>query len=252
MQRRTESLDQRCLARLRKTDSRATTRTQVPTAVLAAAVAVLSISPDCRADRLYGYADEHGVFNFSDVPSTPRHRLILEIRPTRAASGLVATRKPETIRHHDPGRLSALIHDVARQSRVEPALIEAVALVESNFDQHARSPKGAMGLMQLMPATAARFGISDPFDPHQNLLGGARYLRELIDRFDSLPLALAAYNAGARAVERHGYTIPPFDETVAYVPRVLNHYDVFRQAPMIGAVEKPPPTKFPRPKATCC
>ncbi len=117
-----------------------------------------------------------------------------------------------------------LIHDAARRARVDPALIEAVALIESGFNERARSPKGALGLMQLMPATATRFGVTDPFDPRQNLLGGARYLRELIDRFEALPLALAAYNAGEGAVGRYNNSIPPYAETVKYVPAVLGQY----------------------------
>lgn len=197
-------------------------------ALFAATLAVLITGAECRADRLYGYADERGVFNFSDAPSDPRHRLFLDLRPPGAEPRLAATRRIETVPRRSPGQLSPLIHDAARLSGVDPALIEAVAYVESNFAQRARSPKGAMGLMQLMPATAMRFGVGDPFDPQQNLLGGARYLRELLDRFDSLPLALAAYNAGEGAVVRHGNAIPPFAETSRYVPTVLGHYKRLR------------------------
>lgn len=193
-------------------------------ALIACTALALGGAGPCRADRLYGFADEQGVFNFSDAPSDPRHRVILEVRPPRLIPG--STRAPSrvTSMRRSPEHLTPLIHDAANKNRVDPALIEAVAFVESRFEERARSPKGALGLMQLMPATATRFGVNDPFDARQNLAGGARYLRELLDRFDSLPLALAAYNAGAEAVQRHGGNLPPYAETLAYVPKVLERY----------------------------
>jgi soluble lytic murein transglycosylase-like protein len=100
-----------------------------------------------------------------------------------------------------------------------------VIAVESGFNSRALSKAGAVGLMQLMPATALRFGVSDPYDPLQNVRAGAQYLRFLIDRFgNDLSLALAAYNAGEQAVDRNGGQIPPYSETQAYVPRVLKIY----------------------------
>ena len=194
------------------------------TALAACAVLTFCAASPCRADRLYGYADEHGVFNFSDAPSDPRHRLILEVSPSRPAPGSVGARAKAASVRRSPDQLTPLIHDAARRHRLDPALIEAVAFVESRFDERARSPKGALGLMQLMPATATRFGVSDPLDARQNLAGGAQYLRELLDRFASLPLALAAYNAGEGAVERYGGSVPPYAETMMYVPRVLERY----------------------------
>jgi soluble lytic murein transglycosylase-like protein len=115
-----------------------------------------------------------------------------------------------------------LIHKVAQEASLSPYLLQAVIAVESGFDARAVSNKGALGLMQLMPQTAQRFGVRDPFDPAQNLAGGAAYLKSLLQRFDgNLELALAAYNAGEAAVIKAGYRIPPFAETRAYVPRVL-------------------------------
>jgi len=161
---------------------------------------------------------------FSDAPSDPRHE------PCSPQIGHAWFRAdPGSVRATRAGaELVKLIHDAARRARVDPALIEAVALIESGFNERARSPKGALGLMQLMPATATRFGVTDPFDPRQNLLGGARYLRELIDRFEALPLALAAYNAGEGAVGRYNNSIPPYAETVKYVPAVLGQYSRIR------------------------
>ncbi len=120
-------------------------------------------------------------------------------------------------------RYRAQIHEIARAHRLHPDLLDAVIMVESAYEPDAVSAKGAMGLMQLMPDTAARFQVSEPFDPAQNLHGGARYLRWLMDKFDGeLSLVLAAYNAGEGAVQRYGNRIPPFPETRAYVARVLD------------------------------
>lgn len=118
------------------------------------------------------------------------------------------------------------LRKIAGAHRLAPELLDAIIVVESGYHPDAVSPKGAMGLMQLMPDTAKRFEVEDPFDPAENMRGGARYLRWLMDRFDGeLKLALAAYNAGEGAVERHGNQIPPYQETQGYVVRVLNLYD---------------------------
>ncbi len=117
-----------------------------------------------------------------------------------------------------------LIEEVARRHDVAPHLVRAVIKVESNFQPQARSPKGAVGLMQVMPATGRRFGAADLRDPRSNLSAGTQYLRWLLNRFDEdLTLALAAYNAGEGAVERYGRRIPPFAETQGYVGKVLAH-----------------------------
>lgn len=110
----------------------------------------------------------------------------------------------------------------ARDSGLAPDLIRAVAWQESRFNPRARSPAGAMGIMQLMPGTARQLGVTDPYDPVQNMRAGAIWLRHELDRFDaSLPLALAAYNAGEGAVVRHG-GVPPYRETQAYVRAILS------------------------------
>lgn len=189
----------------------------------ALACLALTVAHGAGAANLYGFEDEDGVAHFGDAPSDRRYRLIL--RDTSSAPRLPqASLRPSLRPLSKPAHLDPLIGEAARNARVDPALIEAVVRVESGFDSAARSPKGAQGLMQLMPATARRYGVGDPFDPAQNLLGGARYLRDLLDRFTTLPLALAAYNAGENAVERYGKAIPPYAETEAYVPRVLGHY----------------------------
>ena len=120
--------------------------------------------------------------------------------------------------------LRSLAEAAARRHGLDPALVLAVVAVESAFRADAVSPKGAQGLMQLMPATATSLGVADPFDPEQNLEGGSRHLGELIAQYDGdLTRALAAYNAGASAVSRHG-GVPPYRETREYVKRVLRRY----------------------------
>jgi soluble lytic murein transglycosylase-like protein len=120
--------------------------------------------------------------------------------------------------------LQALAADVARRHGLDPALVLAVASVESGFEPNAVSPKGALGLMQLMPATASSLGVTDAFDPETNLEGGSRYLAELIALYrGDLTKVLAAYNAGPGAVKRHG-GVPPYQETRAYVKKVLERY----------------------------
>ncbi|MEW5768007.1 MAG: lytic transglycosylase domain-containing protein [bacterium] len=119
---------------------------------------------------------------------------------------------------------SSLINTYAQKYNLDSALIEAVINTESDFNPEAVSPKGALGLMQLMPATVRELGVTNPFDPAQNIEGGTRYLRSLLDEFKGdLPLALAAYNAGAKTVKEQG-GIPPFKETQDYVKKVLGDY----------------------------
>lgn len=118
-----------------------------------------------------------------------------------------------------------VISNAAHANQLDPALLHAVIKAESGYQPRAVSPRGATGLMQLMPATARQLGVSNMYDPEQNVMAGARYLSQLQREFNGdIRLALAAYNAGPATVKRHGNAIPPFAETQAYVPRVLQAY----------------------------
>lgn len=138
--------------------------------------------------------------------------------PSAGAEGPIALRPGEVF---DRAALRGLAARVARRHRLSEPLVQAVIEVESRYDAFAVSPRGAMGLMQLMPGTAARFAVANPFDPVQNLEAGVRYLKELLERYDGeLRLALAAYNAGEEAVDRFG-GVPPYRETRHYVVKIL-------------------------------
>ena len=138
------------------------------------------------------------------VPDAPTYRVTRPATPTAA---------------HEP--FEPLVQEYAARHGLRPGLVRAVIQVESGFDPGATSPKGAMGLMQLMPATARALGVRRPYDPTENIRGGTTYLRQLLDRYDGdETLALAAYNAGSSAVDRYGGQVPPYQETQDYVRKV--------------------------------
>jgi len=173
---------------------------------------------------LYQYRDRQGHVHFTDKPMgasyylVKRYRIQPQRQKRRGGDTLTAMRKRRST-------LTPLIESVSQAQGLRPELVHAVIRAESAYRADAVSSAGAQGLMQLMPATAERFGVRDAFDPQQNLSGGTRYLRELIELFDSdLRLALAAYNAGENAVARYGNQVPPFPETRKYVDRVLAFY----------------------------
>lgn len=155
------------------------------------------------------------------LSATVRERRIADLAPSqRTAADEPAMPEGITVREVARRDIVALVRRLAPEYRLDPELVLAVIEVESNYDPQARSPKNAQGLMQLIPATAERFGVTNVWDPVQNLRGGMAYLRTLLDYFaGDLELALAAYNAGERAVDEHG-GIPPYPETRAYVKRV--------------------------------
>jgi len=192
--------------------------------------------PSTGLAEVYKYRDARGHIHLTDKPmrgmklmqrysiSTGR-----SIRSPKSGASLAAL-------HKRRDRLSPLIDRAAAESRLRPALIHAVVRAESAYRHDAVSPKGAVGLMQLMPATAERYGVDNRTDPAQNLRGGSEYLRDLLEMFDKdLQLALAAYNAGENAVIRYGNRIPPYAETQDYVRKVIGFYNAMKSADQLAA-----------------
>jgi len=139
----------------------------------------------------------------------------------------------------DPTMLAA-IDETAKDLQVSPELVHSVIEVESNYNPYAVSSKGAQGLMQLMPATARRFGVSNSFDARQNIEGGVRYLKFLQEKFQDDRLAIAAYNAGEKAVSKYG-GVPPYPETVDYVAKVGQKYSQAKKSAGTGKIESKAP-----------
>lgn len=131
------------------------------------------------------------------------------------------------VKSHKPRTITDIIHTEAKAKGLDPDLVKAVIKAESNFNPKAESPKGAMGLMQLMPDTAEELGVKNPFDPTQNIKGGTKYLKELLDTFKDKDLAVAAYNAGPGAVRKYK-GIPPYSETKGYVKKVNSYLNEYR------------------------
>jgi soluble lytic murein transglycosylase-like protein len=183
--------------------------------------------PGAAGADVYKYVDSAGHVFYTDNPKHSGYQLIIK---SPAAFSLSRTSKkwPTGSRFSDKNRrqFASLIDAAASKYSLDPALLHAVIRAESSYNPGAISSKGAVGLMQLMPETAARYGVRDRYDPSENIEGGARYLSELIDMFQSdVRLAVAAYNAGENNVIKYGNKVPPFQETQAYVTRVLNYYN---------------------------
>jgi soluble lytic murein transglycosylase-like protein len=184
-------------------------------------LAVMVLPGFARAD-IFAFTDSSGVTHFSNVPSDSRFKLLIAASPSPAAD-VAPGKKVDWLARS--AKYDEAIAGAAKANTIQAALVRAVIVVESGFNPRAVSKRGAVGLMQLQPATARRYGVKDIYDPEQNIRAGTHYLSDLLTRFDSnLELALAAYNAGEEAVERYGRHIPPYAETLAYVPSVMRVY----------------------------
>lgn len=197
---------------------------------------VLSTSARDAVSDIYKFVDNVGHVFYTDRPSHAGYRRIIR-SPLAVVGTKTKSAAPEAgrlwtravslspVAERQRRYFADLIDSAADRHRLDPALLHAVIRAESAYNPNAMSDKGAAGLMQLMPATAQRYGVRDRLNPVENIEGGARYLSDLLDMFQSdVKLAVAAYNAGENSVKRHGYQIPPIQETRDYVVRVLDYY----------------------------
>jgi len=230
-----------------------------PVVAVACALAATGAGAAPGAADVYTWVDDEGGVHLTNVPEDGRYTVLIhgesgldpigEARPGTAGGGPQGPRagpnavagpgagagqSAGTAGARSPGAatewpFSGLIRAAGQKAGVDVALLHAVIWVESAYNPRAVSSRGAGGLMQLMPETARRYGVRDLFDPAENLRAGAQYLADLLRMFNNdLRLALAAYNAGEAAVQRFGNRIPPFPETLAYVPKVVDFYGRFR------------------------
>ena len=180
------------------------------------AVLIALLARPAAAD-IYMYIDSNGVMHFTNAPTSTDYQIYVKERPKRRGGGV------------DSSRYDRYIDEAASLHGVDFPLLKAVIRAESAFNPKAVSKKGALGLMQIMPQNLKAFRVHDPFDPWQNIMGGARYLKYLIERFNGqVPLALAAYNAGPRTVDVHR-GIPPITETEDYVERVMKFFYLYKK-----------------------
>ena len=169
--------------------------------------------PSAGHGDIYRYVDASGIVHFTDTPTSGQYQFFRKEKKQQGGKGSVT----DLIKHY------------ASVFNLDDSLVRAVIKVESDYNPNALSSKGAQGLMQLIPETARDMKVTDPFNPEDNIRGGSRYLRLMLDQFDgSLDLALAAYNAGPSAVRRHG-GIPPYEETRRYVEKVKKYLRHYRQ-----------------------
>jgi hypothetical protein len=208
----------------------------------AAELAILSNGFSIRHDhrlamgavtRLFFGADES---SFTDIPTAEISGFEPDVlQPATAVAGSANVIPPKTL---PAPMLADVVNTASAAYHLDPDLVNSVIHAESGFNSHAVSPKGARGLMQLMPGTATQLGVNDVFDPQANVTGGSHYLRELLERYNfDLVKALAAYNAGPERVERY-QGVPPFRETRAYVARIVHEYNTKKTAEEKAAKSK--------------
>ena len=183
-------------------------------AVAVSAAFIITTANIVHAD-IYKYVDEEGVLHLTNVPTDHKVKYVLILKEKRILFNA----------NIDVTKYDELITKAANKFKLDSALIKAIIKAESTFNHRAVSRVGAQGLMQLMPSTATALNVDDSFHPEKNIEGGARYMRYLINTYKGdLTLALAAYNAGEKAVAKYNYNVPPYRETQNYVKRVLSFY----------------------------
>jgi soluble lytic murein transglycosylase len=187
-----------------------------------------ALFPQDLAAEIYSYMDKDGVMHFTNTPtaskySTKKYRYI-----GNELSGIRRIRIPKPFTPGNCNQYDDIIRKACKQHGIKYELVKAIIHAESSFNPNAVSPAGACGLMQLMPENIEKFNVSDPFDPHENIMAGTKFFRQLLERYDSdLELTLAAYNAGPGAVDQF-QGIPPYPETQEYVSRVLRYYSNYK------------------------
>lgn len=190
--------------------------------ILTAALLLAALAPAAVAD-VWKFVDRDGVVHLSDRPMGPGSELLVRGKKRVKNAAHTAQRARRFLADNEK-RFTHLIDRVSRELSLDRNLIHAVVRVESAYDPQAVSRAGAVGLMQLMPQTAQRYGVRDSRNPTQNIYAGVLHLRKLIQQFNDVVLALAAYNAGENAVINYGYRVPPYPETQNYVRKVLAFY----------------------------
>jgi len=186
--------------------------------VIVFSIVLITLGFDKAFADIYRYVDKLGVVHFTNVPTSPNYKLYIKEKRKKPLPG-ISTKKYD-----------GLIRKAQRRYGVEFFLIKAVIKVESDFNPEAVSKKGAKGLMQIMPANFKTLSVKDPFNPSQNIMGGALYLQRLLKRYkNKLPLVLAAYNAGPQAVDKYK-KIPPYEETQNYVKKVMESYRKYKKS----------------------
>lgn len=177
----------------------------------------LCISAGSVGADIYKFIDSKGVLHFTNVPLSSGYELYITERPEKTSDFSISD------------EYDHFIKTACRRYGIDVSLVKAMIKVESNFNNWAVSRKGAKGLMQIMPDNYKKLKIKNPFNPWENIMGGTRYIKMMIDRFDGkLPLALAAYNAGPTAVDRYNH-IPPYRETKNYVQKVMKYYHLLNK-----------------------
>lgn len=201
-------------------------RKRLLVAVLLGGLPAAQVSAD-----VYKFVDKKGHVYYTDRPQHDGYRLIATTKLAKKLGSppeVAAAARPRQVSvslERNREMLAPLISEVAERYNLDPLLLHAVIHAESAYNAEAVSGKGAVGLMQLMPDTAARYGVRDRTDPVENVHGGARYLSDLIGMFNDVSLAVAAYNAGENNIIKYGNRVPPFPETQDYLNRVIEYYN---------------------------
>ncbi|MBI5902060.1 MAG: lytic transglycosylase domain-containing protein [Deltaproteobacteria bacterium] len=184
-------------------------------------VIIIFLAYDYACADFYRYVDDEGVVHITNVPTSSKYMWMMNERK--------GPRIPASLSRTSTKDYDVIIRDTASRYGIDPKLVKAIVKAESDFDAGAVSSKGARGLMQLMPETSRLMGVKDVHDPEDNVEGGIRYFSRLLKMFNwNVPLAVAAYNAGENAVQRHGNKVPPYSETRSYVKKVLYYYSVYK------------------------